>query len=83
MLERSNRQIAHRADHVGSLMIECIDLGELHFNKFLLSFRKAWVVYDKDLCFFSFLGLITIFYSIEADTWLDPKGFYPLAESCR
>ena len=37
----------------------------------------VWVVDDKDFYFFSFLGYITILYIIEADIWINTKGFIP------
>ena len=29
---------------------------------------------NQDFCFFSFFGLSTVLYFIEADIWLNPKG---------
>ena len=34
-------------------------------------------VNDKNLCFYFFLSFITIFYLIEADICINPKGFIP------
>ena len=31
----------------------------------------------KDFCFFSLLSLITVFYFIEEDIWINPNGFIP------
>ena len=32
---------------------------------------------EKDLCFFSLLSLIIVFYFIEVDSWLKHMGFIP------
>ena len=58
-------------------MIERINVREFNFCKVLLSCRKAFISNDKYLCILSFLGLITIFYLIEAYSWLKPKEFIP------
>ena len=58
-------------------MIKRFDKWELHFYKVLLSFRESFIVHDKDFYFFSFLSLITVFYFIEADSWLKLKGSTP------
>ena len=58
-------------------MIECIDVREIPLYKVLLRCVKDWVVDDKFFLFLSFFSLITIFYSIKAYSWLNPKGLSP------
>ena len=76
MLEHSDRKIALATDHGGSLMIKRINIREIPFNKVFLGCREDLIIDDKDLLFFSFLGIITIFYLIEEDSCLNPKGFF-------
>ena len=57
------------------LIIKHIYIGELPLHEVLIRILKAWVVNDKDLCFFSFFILIDLLYSIELDFWINPKGF--------
>ena len=44
---------------------------------YLISFRWVLVVNDKGFLSVSFLSLITVFYFIEVDHWIKPKGFIP------
>ena len=67
----------HLADNYGSLVMKCIDIRELHLHDVLIRSRKAWVVNNKDFCFFSFFSIITILYRIESDLWLNTKGLIP------
>ena len=47
------------------------------FTRFWLVYVRIFIVHDKYLCFFSFLVLITIFYFVETDSWINTKGFIP------
>ena len=67
----------HLADNYGSLVMKCIDIRELHIHDVFIRSRKAWVVNNKDFCFFSFFSIITILYRIESDLWLNTKGLIP------
>ena len=77
MFKHSDHKILHRADHDGSLMIEHIEKWELPFYKVSHSCHKDLFIYDKDLSFFSFLSLSTVFYFIEEDIWIENKFLYP------
>ena len=75
MFKHSHHKIAHCADHNRFLIIKRINIWEIPFNAVFLRCCKAWVVYDKYFWWLSFLGVITVFYFIETDTYIKPKGF--------
>ena len=64
VFKKSVNKIVYCAYHCSFLMIKCINIRELPLDEFFLSFRKAFLLNDKDLCIFTFLGLITVFYFI-------------------
>ena len=55
-------------------MMERVYVRGLPLYEILLRCLKAWVVDEKEFCFFSIFSLIPVFYSIEADLWIKPKG---------
>ena len=75
MVKQNNRKIAHCGDHGRSLMIKHIDIWEFPFNNILLRCCAAWVMNYKNLCFLSFLSIITILYSIDTYIWINNNGF--------
>ena len=58
-------------------MIKHTDIRKLPLDDFLLRCRKAWSINDKNFCFLYFFSLISIFYIIGADIWINSKGFIP------
>ena len=60
-------------------MIERINVREIPLDMVLISCRKDFILDDNYFCNFSLLVIITIFQFIEADSWINPKGFIPQA----
>ena len=58
-------------------MIKFIDIWEITFNKVFLSCCKSLVIYDNYFYALSFFSLIAVFYLVELDSRLNPKGFIP------
>ena len=52
---------------IWEVALSCADAWEFNIYKVLLSCHKVWAVNNKDLNFFSFFIIITIFYLLETD----------------
>ena len=55
----------HHAYHYGSHKIKRINVMELLLDEVFLSFRKGFILNDKDLCTFYLLSIINVFYELE------------------